>query len=144
MAESPLVGTWRLLEWYNATGDGARSHPLGRDAAGYISYTPQGHVFVQIMATGRASYSGSDPFGGNPAEDGAAVKSQISYAGLYSFHGDHVVHHVTLASFPNWIGTDQVRKVAWQDDRLTLSAEGVVFQGQEVPAFLDWARTSGG
>jgi hypothetical protein len=50
---------------------------------------------------------------------------------------------VILASFPNWVGTDQVRKVAWQDDRLTLSAEGVVFQGQEVTAFLDWARTSG-
>jgi hypothetical protein len=33
----------------------------------------------------------------------------VAYAGRYSFLGDHVIHHVELSLFPNWVGSDQER-----------------------------------
>jgi hypothetical protein len=137
---SPLIGTWSLLAWYNQTQAGHRSYPLGADATGYISYSHDGFVFVHLMAHNRRPYTVNDPFGGTAAEDSAAMKSQITYAGPYDYHGDHVVHCVTHASCPNWVGTRQVRQVEFIGDRLRLSATGALFQGEEVTAYVDWQR----
>ena len=49
IAES-LLGTWKLVAWYNQTENGQKLYPLGEDASGYISYTSDGFVFVQMMA----------------------------------------------------------------------------------------------
>jgi len=139
---SPLVGTWSLLAWYNQTADGRRLYPLGPDATGYIGYSHDGFVFVHLMAADRALYAVNDPFGGTAEEDSAAVKSQITYAGRYEFHGDHVIHRVTHSSCPNWVSTSQVRQVEFIGDRLRLTAEGALFQGHEVTAYVDWERAN--
>ena len=135
-----LTGTWSLLQWFNEDKAGQRHYPLGPDATGYISYSPDGFVFVHMMAASRAAYAVNDPFGGTPEEDSRAMKSQITYAGLYEVEGNKVIHRVTQASCPNWIGTEQVRDMAFVGDRLRLSAGGAVFQGQEVTAYVDWER----
>lgn len=70
------------------------------------------------------------------------MKSHITYAGHYSFLGDHVVHHVTHASFPNWVGSSQRRAVTLVGDTLRLSAEGAILQGQTVTAHVDWLRAA--
>lgn len=139
---TPLLGTWSLLDWYNETDTGQRLHPLGPNATGYISYSQDGFVFVHMMAPERALFAVNDPFGGTAEEDSAAFKSQITYAGRYEYHGDHVIHHVTQASCPNWIGTDQVRHVAFFDQCLRLSAAGATFQGQTVIACVEWQRAT--
>ena len=139
---SPLLGTWELVAWYNQTADGQKHYPLGQDATGYISYSGDGFVFVQIAAGNRAYYRVNDPFGGTETEDSAAMKSQISYSGTFEIRGDHVIHHVTHATCPNWIGTEQIRKVEFNGDDLRLSATGAVFQGKEVTAYVDWKRPS--
>ncbi len=137
-----LIGTWSLVAWYNETPDGERFYPLGEDATGYISYTADGFVFVQMTANHRAHYAKNDPFGGTPDEDSAAMKSQITYSGEFEYRGDVVVHHVTHASCPNWVGSDQFRYVEFVGDSLRLSATGAVFQGKEVTAYVDWKRAS--
>ncbi len=142
MKATPLVGTWSLLSWYNETEDGRRLYPLGEDATGYISYSPDGFVFVQMMACHRTLFAVNDPFGGTAHEDSGAFKSLITYAGPYEYLGDHVIHRVTQASCPNWIGTAQVRQVEFIDKRLRLSAAGAMFQGQKVTAYLDWQRAT--
>ncbi len=139
---TPLIGTWSLLDWYNETDTGRRLHPLGERASGYISYSPDGFVFVHMMAPDRVPFLENDPFCGAVEEESAAFKSHITYAGRYDFHGDQVIHHVTQASCPNWIGTEQVRRVAFVDQRLRLSASGATFQGQTVTAFVDWQRAT--
>lgn len=138
----PLTGTWSLLAWYNQTDDGNRIYPLGPEATGYISYSHDGFVFVHLMAVGRRMFAANDPFGGSADEDSAAMKSQITYAGPYEFHGDHVIHRVTHASCPNWVGTEQTRQVEFFGDRLRLSAAGAVFQGRQVTAYVDWQRAA--
>lgn len=137
-----LIGTWSLVAWYNQTPNGQKLYPLGPDATGYICYASDGFVFVHMMASNRAQYAMNDPFGGTAAEDYAAMKSQITYAGPFEFHGDHVIHRVTQASCPNWVGTEQIRKVDFNGDGLRLSATGAVFQGQEVTAYVDWKRAT--
>ena len=140
--KNPLLGTWRMLEWYNLDASGQKHYPLGEDATGYISYSSDGFVFVHLMAANRQLYDQNDPFGGSLAEDSAALKSQITYAGPYSYKGDEVFHHVTHSSCPNWVGTDQIRKIAFDDDRLELSAGWAVFQGKSVSAHVIWERAA--
>jgi hypothetical protein len=113
---------------------------LGADATGYISYSADGFVFVQMSARERMAYAINDPFGGTVEEDSAAVKSQIAYAGRYHVEGDTVIHRVTEASCPNWVGTEQHRKIQFTAEGLQLSAAGAVFQGQTVTAYVNWIR----
>ncbi|NNK79094.1 MAG: lipocalin-like domain-containing protein [Litoreibacter sp.] len=140
METTPLEGTWSLLAWYNETQDGQRFYPLGPDATGYISYSRDGFVFVHLMARDRLLYTVADPFAGTAEEDAAAMKSQITYAGPYEYKGDHVIHRVTQASCPNWVGTEQVRQVAFKGGRLRLSAAGTFMHGREITAYVDWER----
>ncbi|MCR9109783.1 lipocalin-like domain-containing protein [Marivita sp. XM-24bin2] len=140
---SPLTGTWLLEAWYNQTRDGRRIYPLGERATGYISYSPDGFVFVHLSAAERVPYKVNDPFGGTADEDSAAIKSQITYAGPYMYHGDHVIHRVTQSSCPNWVGTEQRRMIEFTQEGLRLSATGALFQGEEVTAIVDWRRTEG-
>lgn len=136
----PLLGTWTLVAWYNETDDGRRFYPLGPDATGYISYSQDGYVFVQLTAAGRADFAVNDPFGATVEEDSAAMKSQISYSGTYEFRGDHVIHRVTHATCPNWVGTEQVRYALFRGDEMQLSAPGAFFQGRRVRAVVEWQR----
>jgi len=137
---NPLIGTWQMLDWYNVTQDGQKHYPLGPNATGYISYSADGYVFVHLMAADRQLYETNDPFGGSTTEDTTALKSQITYAGPYTYHGDKVIHHVTHSSFPNWVGTDQVRNINFDDDKLILSIGGAMFQGKVVTASVIWKR----
>lgn len=140
VAGNPLIGTWQMLDWYNVEENGQKHFPLGEQATGYISYSKDGFVFVHLMAADRQLYELNDPFGGTEREDAAAIKSQISYAGPYTFKDGEVVHHVTHSSCPNWVGSDQFRKVEFEGDRLILSAAGAVFQGKVVTAYVIWKR----
>lgn len=142
MSGNQLLGTWKLIRWYNLSQDGTEIYPLGNDASGYISYSRDGFVFVHLMAANRAPYALNDPFGGTLEEDAAAVKSHISYAGLYECAGDEVVHRVTHASCPNWVGSEQIRRVRFEGDRLELSAAGARFQGRLVTAYVLWERAA--
>ena len=135
-----LSGTWRLLSWYNELEDGTRIYPLGEDATGFISYSDDGFVFVQLMAANRESYRINDPFGGSAEEDALAIKSQISYSGTFLERGNQVVHIVETATCPNWVGTEQIRNVEFKDSKLVLSATGAKFQGQTVTAYVHWEK----
>ena len=44
-----LVGTWRLQVFERHAADGSVSFPMGSDVAGYLTYSPDGYVFVSMM-----------------------------------------------------------------------------------------------
>ncbi len=83
-----------------------------------------------------------DPFGGTAAEDTATFKSNLTYAGTYDDQGAKVVHSVTHSFCPNWVGTQQVREVAFEGDILRLSARNLVIEGKHVDAHLEWRRAA--
>src|SRR5262245_33634419 len=139
-ANNPLIGTWRLVSWENRRPDGHVSYPFGRNAVGYILYSPDGYVFVPLMPPDRARFAVNDRFQGTLAEDAQAARSYLSYCGRYEFKGDRVVHHVELSLFPNWVGGDQERFVTLTGDRLALSTPPLLFEGTQQTAHLIWER----
>lgn len=52
-----LIGSWRLLSYQitNSANDSV-VEPLGADATGWLIYTPDGLMSVQIMAAGRPAF----------------------------------------------------------------------------------------
>ena len=145
MASNPLVGTWRLVSWENrSVGDGEVSHPLGKDAVGYIMYGRDGYMSVAIMRPDRARFAAGDLLGGSAEERARAAETYVSYCGRYEFRGDTVVHRVELSLFPNWVGIEQERLVEVEGDRLTLSTRPILLGGGQRTAHLIWerARTS--
>jgi hypothetical protein len=139
-AHTALVGAWRLISWENRAADGQVTYPMGTDALGYLLYTAEHRFAVMISRTGRARFAASDLLSGTTEEKARAGEGFVAYAGRYSFHGDHVVHHVELSLFSNWVGTDQQRTVELAGDRLTLSASPLLLAGKQQVPRLVWER----
>jgi len=61
-----------------------------------------------------------------------AFSTVIAYAGRYTFTGDKIVHHVEASWMPNQVGTDMVRSVKLEGDRLNLRTTPIL-QGARKP-----------
>lgn len=140
MTPTDIIGTWLLESWHNHYPDGTVDYPLGSDAIGSICYTNEGFVHVHIMANNRPNFEQNDPFKASKTEDSAAMKTHISYSGTYVCADAQIIHSVTIASCPNWVGTQQTRDARMIGKTLELSAKGAQFQGNTVTAKLIWRR----
>ena len=130
---TPLLGTWHLVRWDIHYGDGrAPSLPYGADARGMILYTADGHMSACIARGARTRLSSDSVRSAPEAERLAAFESYFQYAGPYEIRGEsgsqQVVHTVTQSLNPNFVGTQQVRNMAFADggQELTLSASDTV------------------
>lgn len=108
-ARAGFVGSWRLVEWTSRSAAGETVHPMGRDALGFILYTPEGRMSAHLAP--RPS-----------APDGAEPPRAVAYSGPWSTGAGEVRHHVEIATIPAWIGSTLVRSYAFQGgNRLILS-----------------------
>jgi len=139
MKPNPLVGAWRLVTYEAHAGD-AVTYPLGEDASGYIMYTHDGYMSVLIMAAGRTNFASDDILGGTDEEKLEAASTFLSYCGGYEFLGDRVVHKIETASYPNRVGTEQVRFVHLDGDELLLTTPPMVIRGTSRSGRLRWER----
>lgn len=140
MAENPLVGTWRLVSFEVRDEDGGVTHPFGRSAAGFLTYTANGYMAAQLGQTDRARLTVGDWLAASDAEVAAAACDYYAYCGTYEVRGDTVVHRVKLSVMPNWIGGEQVRLVALSGDTVTLSTPLMPLGGRQQTATLVWQR----
>ena len=136
---SSVVRTWRLEVWETRTADGDVGYPLGRDAAGYLTYTPDGYVFVAMMRAGRPPYETSDLLGGTPAERAEAAAGYVTYCGRYEVREGRVIHRIELSLFPNWVGLDQERFAELDGDRLTITTAPIAIGGTTTNRLV-WRR----
>ena len=131
-SDNPLLGTWHLVRWDISYGDGRpASLPFGADATGLITYTDDGTMNACISRNPRSRLSSDSVRSAPEAERLAAFESYFQYAGPYSIRGEpgrqQVVHRVTHALNPNFVGTEQVRNMTLAGDgTLTLSASDTV------------------
>lgn len=130
---NPLLGVWQLLRWEIAYDDGRpATYPYGADASGLILYTHDGAMSACIARAGRAPLSSASVRSAPQAQRLAAFESYFQYAGTYEIQphpegGQQVVHRVSHALNPNFVGTEQVRRMALgSDGTLTLSASDTV------------------
>jgi len=109
---------------------------------GYLVYTPDGTYVVQIMRPHRPAFLGGDVLGGTAQENAAAIGGYIAYAGTYQVERDMVIHRVAISLFPNWVGGEQRRTVAWDGERLILTTPSLLTGGSSVTHRLAWERVS--
>jgi hypothetical protein len=136
-----LVGSWTLTRWdYTVDGE-PRGFPMGEDARGQIIYAPDGHMSAILMQAERPPFEQPQFHQGTAEQREMAALTYVSYGGTYDLEGDRVLHHVAYALFPDWIGTDLVRIVSWQDDQLVLTAVPETTRtGKTVVNRLFWQR----
>lgn len=119
-ADKSVVGTWRLLSWVSEDSEtGKISNVFGEKPNGYLIYTPGGRMTVNLSADGRKTLSG-DRFS-TPAEERAlAFSTNVAYSGTYDITPEGIMHHVEVATFQNWVGTDQFRYVVVEGDTMNV------------------------
>jgi hypothetical protein len=142
MSTNPFVGTWRLNSAEAKTTSGEVGPLFGAVASGYLIYSPDGYMAVEITHANRASFASADFRGGSTEEKLAGFDSYVSYSGTYEVKGDQVVHHVELSLFPNWSGADQERFFKFSGDRLVLYTPPMPVGGAERKAELVWQRAT--
>ena len=121
--DAALHGTWTVVAVDTYLPDGTRHPAFGPQPQGYLIYTPEGTMSVTLAAGERPPFAHPQPRQGSLAEKASVADSFSAYAGRYSVDAatHTVVHHLHIASFPNWQGSDQVRRYQLDGDILTLS-----------------------
>ncbi|MCU1682040.1 MAG: hypothetical protein JWQ81_2779 [Amycolatopsis sp.] len=137
------MGSWRLVSYEVRDGAGALvGYPLGNDAVGYLVYTVDGFMSVQLMRLGRSRYQAGGLGDGTDAESAEAARGYVAYAGRYHVERDSiVVHYPEVSLFPNWVHTPAAREVVLVEPRLELTnPETLPYGGRELTAVLLWER----
>jgi len=103
-----IVGTWRLVA---ATARDANGQllppPYGSKGMGRVTFSAEGRM-MSVVCDGR------------PELPPGVHRDYSSYCGNYTFDGARLVTRVDAASDPTRIGSEQVRDVRFDGDRMIL------------------------
>jgi hypothetical protein len=104
---SHLIGTWRMLTWRREFVDtGEQIDAQGAGPVGFVSYGADGRVHAIVVKRDRPAPRSLPPSSSEKLE---LFDSMLAYAGTYTLHDDHVVHHLDASWNEAWSGTDQIR-----------------------------------
>ena len=137
-----LVGTWRLVSYEARTSAGETRYPLGKHVVGQLFYDVHGNMSAHVMRVDRPTFASDDSGSGTGAEVRAAFEGHASYFGTYTIDpsAGTVTHHVRGASYPNWMGHDQIRYYRIDDSHLVLSTPPILDRGETLEYTLIWER----
>ncbi len=114
-AEPNVVGNWKLVTLVEEDlATGRKTDLLGEHPKGYLIYTPQGRMMGLIVHDRRSP----------PQTDEDRInlhKYMVAYSGRYTVEGDKVVHHVDISWNETLTGTDLVRFVKLEGNKLTIT-----------------------
>lgn len=103
-----IVGTWRLVAAAAHDGNGQPlPPPYGAKGMGRVAFSADGRM-MSVVCDGRPEL----PLG--------VHRDYSSYCGNYTFDGAQLVTTVDAASDPARIGSEQVRDVRFDGDRMIL------------------------
>jgi hypothetical protein len=140
-----LKGTWELDRFMATDEEGETIDVMGAGATGFISYSGDGWVSVQIIKPDRMRYDIPDVEGGTTEQTLSAARGLFAYAGRYTVDDENgiVYHHLEFSLIPNWIGSTQKRYITKESDNaLVLSADPVRIGpgGKKRKSKLRWLR----
>jgi hypothetical protein len=124
-----IVGTWRLIGGVTRDDDGQPLPPPygGAKAMGRVTLNADGRM-IAVLCDGRPDLP-----------DGAA-REYTSYCGAYSFDGARLVTRVDACSDPERMGTDQVRDVSFDGERMILRPPPRVRDGRTEHREIFWEK----
>ena len=119
-------GAWTLLTYEQLKTGAAPSSPMGKDALGRLCYDADGRMSAQLSRRDRPRFASRTRAQGTAEEIRAAFEGFLAYYGPYRIDekAGTVTHHVECCSYPNWVGTDQVRRYEFDGGHLILYAPG--------------------
>jgi hypothetical protein len=134
-----FVGAWRLVSWEARTGDQI-TFPFGKEANGLLIYTATGRMSVFLSQSKRTPFAKSEAKAGTDEEKVAAFDSCFAYAGTFEVADGRVTHRLEHCTFPNWVGTAQVRFLRLDGDRLVLETPPLPSGDRQSVSRLVWER----
>jgi hypothetical protein len=142
MADTAFVGAWKLLSYELRGSDGSVQRPLGMHPAGRLMYDASGRMMGQCVDPDRSNFAHNNHNRGSLDEIKAAFIGCVAYYGVYVVDEAQgtVTHKVQGSLFPNWTGTDQVRRFRFEGNRLILSTPPIKTAGREITGMLVWER----
>ena len=136
-----LYGTWTLVSYaLRVVATGETTMPFGSAPRGFLSYSRDGRMSALIVKDERPRPV--DMALATPEERVELFDTMVAYGGTFTFHGDHVIHHVDISWIEGWTGTDQVRHIRLEGDRLEITSDPrpSLIDGQVVVAELVWEK----
>jgi hypothetical protein len=129
--KSRIVGTWKMADATSKDPDGkALPKPYGPKGMGLVTLNAEGRMMA-VLCDGRATLP-----------DGT-TRDYASYCGNYTFDGTTLVTRVDASSAARIaIGSDQVRKVRFDGERLVLTPPPSVLNGVTQHRDIYWERIS--
>jgi hypothetical protein len=125
-----LLGTWRLTS-YQIVVDGTLANVLGDNPQGYLVYTPDEHVFVQMATRAERGWVGPEILELQGPQAVSAI-GFFAYCGTFEVRDGQVVHHIEFGNLENLSGRTFPRSVVLDGDRLILATPR--------DAQLEWQR----
>jgi Lipocalin-like domain len=134
-----IVGTWKLVSVnYEDTASRARTPVYGEHAKGIQIATPEGRWLALMTAEGRAVPQSDE-------ERAQALKTMIAYTGRYRVANGTVITKVEAAWNEAWVGTEQVRAIRFDGDRLFIESPPMPhpnINNKMVRVIVEWRRES--
>jgi|GEM_PF-740834 len=138
---SAIEGRWEIVSWRQAYDDGRVALPMGEHLTGFADYR-NGRVTIMLAQADRPHFATGGQWDASLAEKARAYETGLFYAGRYAVDGDMVLHEIEIASYPNWVGSTQKRRMMLQGNRLQLQARLEDGTPQARSAILEWCRVS--
>jgi hypothetical protein len=138
-----LYGTWRLVsDVRKDVQTGATTDNFGKHPQGFLSYAQDGRMSAIEVAEQRLKPTDLAKLG--DADRAALFKTMLAYAGTFSFDGKVVTHHVDISWNNNWTGTDQIRNVRFEGNRLyiTTNPQPSPIDGKLTIGTLTWEKVA--
>lgn len=143
--KNEIIGTWELLSYIEVPINGLdSSFPFGKTPKGLLLYSPDGYMSVQISASEGWRYASDDRMLASTEELHKRLRGYLAFSGKYTVDNRkaHVIYQIESSFFPNWEGTQQIRKLDFEGDILfQKSLDPIQSDGQMVHAYMTWKRT---
>ena len=140
-----IKGTWKLDSFTATDEDGVIIDVMGANAEGFICYSHDGWVSVQIVGKDRPRYNIPDIEGGSDEQTIAAARGFFAYAGGYTVDEENsiVFHQLEFSLIPNWIGSTQKRYITKESETILILSADPVKMGSDAKrrrSQLRWLR----
>ena len=105
----------------NTATNGTKSELFGPNPKGILIFESNGRFFQIGMRSDLPKFGTNNRATGTAEENKAVVQGSIAYFGTYSVNEADKSYTVQIegATFPNWTGTTQTRRISISGDDLT-------------------------
>ena len=115
-----IVGTWDAVSVITERADGTKFHPMGEKLKGLSIYTRDGHFSQHNTRTNVPKFASGNRMQGTADENRTAAQGSYALFGTYTVNeaDKTMTLRIAASSFPNEIGTEQIRALTFSGDEL--------------------------